>query len=85
MLNPVLDNLSTESLRQKKRFSTIALLTVWVGAAFAIAAALFVWSRDGVLPETTFYTAIIALMLSLPVFFEKKRILKLLEVRMLNS
>lgn len=85
MLNPVLDHLSTKALLQKKRFSTIALITVWLGAAFAIGAAIFVWSRDGVLPETTFYTAIIALLVSAPVFFEKKRIGQLLENRMLNS
>ncbi len=85
MLNPVLDDLSTEALQQKKRLSTVALITVWLGAAFAIGAALFVWSRDGILPETTFYTAIVALLVSVPVFFEKKRIVRLLEDRMLNS
>ena len=85
MLNPKLDHLSTKALLQKKRFSTVALITVWLGATFAIGATLFVWSRDGVLPETTFYTAIIALLASAPVFIEKKRIVQLLATRMLNS
>lgn len=84
MLNPVLDNLSTKELLQKKRFSTFALITVWLGAIIAIAAALYVWSRDGILSKTTLYLGVIALMASFPVYQEKKRITKLLKVRNLD-
>jgi len=81
MLNPVLDHLSTKALIQKKQFSSIALITVWLGATFALGATLYAWSRDGVLPETTFFMAIIALVASFPVCSERKQIVLLLKER----
>lgn len=81
MLNPVLDHLSTKALIQKRKFSNFALITVWLGATIALFATCYAWIRDGVLPETTFFMAIIALMASFPVYSEKKRIIEILKKR----
>ncbi|MEL6141405.1 MAG: hypothetical protein AAFQ37_14660 [Bacteroidota bacterium] len=76
-----LDTLSTKSLETRKRFSNLALLCVWIGAGIAFLALLFSLSVTGTFHFTLFVTICLALLASLPVYIEKKRILAILEKR----
>lgn len=72
---------STESLQAKSRFSQIALLTVWIGAGIAIAAVLFNLMARDLFPATTFITALIALLASIPVYRERRQVQTVLAER----
>lgn len=81
MTTKPLDTISTAQLIKREKFSRIALLTVWLGASFAIFATCYRFFLDGNLPISTFIMVIIALIASIPVFYEKKQILAILEKR----
>lgn len=77
----ILESMSTASLDQKQRLSNFALNTVWFGAAFAIIATVIQGAVSGVFPGMTLNLALIALLASAPVHFERKVILEILAER----
>lgn len=74
MTTTSLEDMSTKELSVRKKFAEIALKLVWSGAAIAIAAVLFRYLLEGVFPATPFFTSIIALLISIPVYQDKKQI-----------
>ncbi len=77
----ILESMSTKSLDQKRKFSTFALNAVWIGGAIAINASVIKSAVSGVFPATTFVMAIVALLVSIPVYQERKMILEILGAR----
>lgn len=71
----------TRNLLNQKRFSIAAVAIVWTGAAFAFGAAMFQLLNVGNLPTTTLLVAIIAVVASIPVYLDAKRIARVLRNR----
>ena len=76
-----LENIPTKSLNNRKKLAGFALYAVWLGASFAIGAALYRFFTDGLIPIRTIETSLMALVVSIPVYRERKRILAELEKR----
>lgn len=74
MLNPDLTTLSTANLSTRRTLARAALPFVWCGAIFAIGASLYSLGLTGELPTETFFMALIASLVSIPVWREKKLI-----------
>jgi hypothetical protein len=81
MTSSKLEKLSTQSLRFMNRFSRIALLMVWIGAGIAFTAVLFSLIARGWFPAVTFFTTVAGLLLSIPVYRERKQVLAVLAER----
>ena len=82
MKSPLLTTLSTQSLLAKKKINTLALWTVWVGAAIAGGAVLFQLVASGQFYSLPFMAALIALMFSWPVYNERFEVVEILAERM---
>jgi hypothetical protein len=81
MTTETFETLPTDKLQKRKRFNTIALYLVWLGAALAIVASLYRYSLDGLFPTETFAMAMIALLASVPVLLEKRKVSRILSGR----
>ncbi len=77
-----LESKTTEALKHRQLFANMALVTVWVGATFAIVASLLVLNFRGGLPVETFVMSVIALAASVPAYLERRRIDRVLSARL---
>ena len=76
-----LESMSTESLQQSERLSRFALHSVWIGAAIAILAYVIKGFMSSEFPGITLLMAVLALAASVPVYFERKKMLDILMER----
>ena len=67
-----LHTLRTSSLIKRLRLTNFALFMVYVGAAIAILASLYTFFMSGILPASTFWMSLVALLASVPVYMERK-------------
>lgn len=81
MLKQSFESMSTESLRQQSRLSNIALNTVWLGAAFALVAAVLKGAVTGLTPGITVLMALLALLASVPVYRQRQKMVQILAGR----
>ena len=76
-----LTQLSTKDLRRRKNLHQIALGVVWLGGGFAFGAGLARMGDGNPEVIEMMSTAAMALMVSIPVYFQKKKILAVLRAR----
>ena len=81
MRKEILEQKSTKSLQSEQQFTNFALNSVWFGAAFAFVASGYRYFQDGVFPTSTFIFAFLALLASIPVYYDRKRIVAVLKSR----
>ena len=75
------NSFSTKSLVRRMKMSNVALIIVWIASAITIAATVYKYNVTAEFPVMTFVFVIVALMASIPVFFEKKQIDNILKER----
>ena len=76
-----LASLDTQALKKKRKFHQMALYFVWCGVGIAFAATAFRLIADGFLAYETISTAALAFMVSIPVYFQNRRIVAVLRSR----
>jgi hypothetical protein len=73
-IQEVFEDYSTENLRKRKRLSDMALYAVWIGGSIGILAALSGLISGGGVESTTLVCSVLALLASIPVYFERRKI-----------
>lgn len=81
MSRQILDSMSTRNLDQKNKLARFALIAVWLGGAIAINATIIRYAMTGYFPTETLVMAIIALLISIPVYRERQVIVDILRSR----
>lgn len=81
MTSEVFTNYTTEALIKRIKFSTLALYTVWAGGAIGILASLSKIVSSGGIEATTFVVSVLALLVSILVYRERKRIIEIVQDR----
>ena len=71
-----MSNSTQQSSQPNTSMHTLALWVVWIGAGVALAASLYRYSVDGVLPTQTVVMAGLALLASVPVYISRKRLIE---------
>tara|TARA_Y100000588_G_scaffold359888_1_gene419250 strand:- start:1096 stop:1347 length:252 start_codon:yes stop_codon:yes gene_type:complete len=81
MNSPAFENFTTEQIKKRKRLTTLALNLVWIGACIGILAAVSRLFTNGAIEETTLLFSLITILVSVPVYRERKRIDHILSQR----
>lgn len=74
-------SLTTPQLHKRKKLNRLSLNTIWIGGAIGIIAAVSRMFTSGAIESTTLFISIIALLVSIPTYYETERIKNILVER----
>ncbi len=77
------ETFTTPQLHKRKKLNNLSLNTIWIGGAIGILAAVSKMFTSGAIESTTLFISIIALLVSIPTYFETERIKSILNQRSL--
>lgn len=72
---------TTLQLQRRKKLNTLSLNTIWIGGAIGIIAAVSRMFTTGGIESTTLFISLIALLVSIPTYFETEKIKQILYQR----
>ena len=74
MSQPPIEDIPTDQLLKRKRFTGIVLAFVWIAATLSIAMSIYIYIRDGDLATKVIIPGLACFVTSIPMYTGRKKI-----------